>query len=694
MAEMAKYKVENNDLGCGFLSGIFQCSRKSLVHSVPTNVSQNQLKAPDNDDSKKPKESKEVSFVISTNSAKPSSNQEVKHIRKLSFDHPRPSSTGTHQKVLPGRRSSDAGRSSTSSNGSRQLKVYVAPLDKKIQRASTTGSAELSRKINEHHQASESKPLVRASSGSVIHSGQVGNLRLQPGISSLLTGNSTPNSTPKCKAAVMGNIVKKNSDDHGVLSFVNKLDPEALKSMGNEAYKEDRFEEALDFYDRAIALDSNKAAYYSNKSAALIGLGLLIEAVFECKEAIQIEPSYHKAQYRLATAYLRLGETEKALDHYKLSGPYAYWKDIDQCQTLQKCLSRCIEAQKLQEWNVLLNETQLAMSSGANSAPQVFALQAEALLKLHRHEEAYSTYQKRPNFSIILCTKFFGMANSAYLLMIGAQVYLAAGRFEDAMAAAQQAAHLNPGHKEIGAVVKRVRTVASARSSGNLLFKASKFTEASVVYSQGLEQDPYNSVLLCNRAACHSKLGHYEKAVEDCTAALNLQPCYSKARLRRADCNAKLERWGASVKDYEMLIRETPGDEEVGKALFESQIQLKRLHGEDIGDMKFGLNLISIANNERFRHYVTSPGMSVVLFCSKTRQKQVLQSLEQMCKRFPSVNFLKVEVEDHPYLRKLEDVSTIPAFKIYKNGSRVREIPGNQHEILESSIKLYSGSGL
>lgn len=59
-----------------------------------------------------------------------------------------------------------------------------------------------------------------------------------------------------------------------------------------------------------------------------------------------------------------------------------------------------------------------------------------------------------------------------------------------------------------------------------------------------------------------------------------------------------------------MLIRETPGDEEVGKALFESQIQLKRLHGEDIGDMKFGLNLISIANNERFRHYVTSPGKS------------------------------------------------------------------------------------
>ncbi|XP_050378024.1 TPR repeat-containing thioredoxin TTL1 isoform X2 [Argentina anserina] len=651
-------------------------------------------KAQENDVSKNPKESKEVSFVISTISSKPSPNQEVKHTRKPSLEHPRSPVTGTHQKVFQGRRSSDDGRSSTSSDGSRQLKVFVAPEENKIRRASTTSSVELSRKINDHHQANESKPLVRASSGSVIHSGQFGNLRLQPGISSLLTSSSTPNSTPKCKAAVMGNIVKKNSDDHGVISSVNTLDPEALKSMGNDAYKENRFEEALALYDRAIALDSTKAAYHSNKSAALICLGRLIEAVFECKEAIHIEPSYYKAHYRLATAYLRLGETEKALDHYKLSCPYAYSKDIDECQALQKCLSRCIEAQKLQEWNVLLNETQLAISSGANSAPQVFALQAEALLKLHRHEDAYSTYQNRPNFSIILCTKFFGMENSAYLLMINAQVYLAAGRFEDAMAAAQQAARLNPGHKEIGTVVKRARTVASARSSGNLLFKASKFAEASVVYSQGLEQDPYNSVLLCNRAACRSKLGQYEKAVEDCTAALNLQPCYSKARLRRADCNAKLERWGASIKDYELLIRKTPGDEEVGKALYEAQMQLKRLHGEDTGNMKFGLNLISIPNNERFRHYVTSPGMSVVLFCSKSTQKQVFQSLEQICKRFPSVNFLKVEVEDHPYLAKLEDVSTIPAFKIYKNGSRVKEIPGNHHELLESSVKLYSGSGL
>lgn len=109
------------------------------------------------------------------------------------------------------------------------------------------------------------------------------------------------------------------------------------------------------------------------------------------------------------------------------------------------------------------------------------------------------------------------------------------------MAAAQQAARLDPSNKEISTLVKSAKAVASARLSGNLLFKASKFLEACAVYCEGLEHDPYNSILLCNRAACRSKLGQFEKAVEDCTAALNVKPNYSKARLRRADCNAKVE---------------------------------------------------------------------------------------------------------------------------------------------------------
>lgn len=59
---------------------------------------------------------------------------------------------------------------------------------------------------------------------------------------------------------------------------------------------------------------------------------------------------------------------------------------------------------------------------------QVYALQTEALLKLLRHQEAYSTYVKMPKFDLDWRTKLFGLSRTAYLLMIGVQIYLAAGR--------------------------------------------------------------------------------------------------------------------------------------------------------------------------------------------------------------------------------------------------------------------------
>jgi DnaJ family protein C protein 7 len=108
--------------------------------------------------------------------------------------------------------------------------------------------------------------------------------------------------------SVMGNIMRKSGD--GVSQFrsprSNKVvDPEGLKSMGNEAYKQGRFSEALALYERAIAIDSNKATYHCNKSAALIGLGRFKDAIVECEEAIRIEPCYARAHSRLATIYFR-----------------------------------------------------------------------------------------------------------------------------------------------------------------------------------------------------------------------------------------------------------------------------------------------------------------------------------------------------------------------------------------------------
>ncbi|KAI3807787.1 hypothetical protein L1987_23721 [Smallanthus sonchifolius] len=401
----------------------------------------------------------------------------------------------------------------------------------------------------------------------------------------------------------LGNLMKKKPDrakSYGKLGNIygnsgRKPDPEVFKNIGNEKYKQGQFDEAIKLYTEAIGIDSTIACYYSNRSAALIGLGKFLDAILDCKIAIRINPSYHRAHYRLASLYLRFGETEKALCHYKCSGEKAERHDIAKVQAVKAQLVTCSEARKTKDWNRLLKESQFAYSLGADSSLQVYAMQAEASLNLRRHDEACSSFQNAPIIDVNTAATLFGSTVTSNFLTVQAQVYLASGRFEEAVDVALRASALDPS-EAVFIVARKTRALAKARANGNKIFKALQFYEACKVYSEGLEHEPYNSVLLCNRAACRYKLGQFERAVEDCTIALNLRPSYAKVRLRRAQCNAKLERWEAAIQDYDVLNHETRGDEEVEREFMEARMQLEKQHVANTKPVK----LIDDSNNEEF----------------------------------------------------------------------------------------------
>ncbi|GER40276.1 tetratricopeptide repeat (TPR)-containing protein [Striga asiatica] len=371
-------------------------------------------------------------------------------------------------------------------------------------------------------------------------------------------------------------VTKTPGHTHILLGPKDRFRADSLKSLGNVKYKQGKYEEALAFYDRAISIDPNRACYYGNKSAALIGLARFVEALFQGLEAVRIDSTYHNVHYRLAKLYLRLGVAEEAISHYKCSGPRANPEDIARAVNLRSCIVRCIESKNNGHWKAVLGESQLALCLGADSAPQIYAMKAEALMELHRHEEAFSATQNAPHFSVKLYTEFLGSAATAGILRVRALVYTANGRFEDAVKDIEQALRLDSA-ESVRLTSEKVKFVALSRLNGNRLFKESKFMEALIEYSKGLEIDCYNSVLLCNRAACRFKLKQYEKSIEDCTQAIAVRPSYSKARLRRANCHAQLEKWEAAIEDYEILIRENWEDQNVRASLIEAKIELSKM---------------------------------------------------------------------------------------------------------------------
>lgn len=187
----------------------------------------------------------------------------------------------------------------------------VVPTKKVVSRNVPTLSGELEAILPEPRARGN---LVRASSSNMMVFGHLGNIRQPVPTNGQLPAAAKENWKAVSstgggakQGGVTGNVLRKEGHPKVNLCRVlsRRLEPVELKELGNEEFKKGKYNEALAYYDLAISMDPSKAAYRSNRSAALTGLGRLLEAVEDCKEAVKMEPGYHRAHHRLATLYLR-----------------------------------------------------------------------------------------------------------------------------------------------------------------------------------------------------------------------------------------------------------------------------------------------------------------------------------------------------------------------------------------------------
>ncbi|XP_068243176.1 small glutamine-rich tetratricopeptide repeat-containing protein alpha-like isoform X2 [Palaemon carinicauda] len=99
-------------------------------------------------------------------------------------------------------------------------------------------------------------------------------------------------------------------------SEVDKAEAEELKNKGNQLMRDENFTEALDCYTKAISKDSRNAVYYCNRAAAHSKLNQHLDAIQDCKRALQIEPQYSKAYGRMGLAYSSLNNHLQAKTCY------------------------------------------------------------------------------------------------------------------------------------------------------------------------------------------------------------------------------------------------------------------------------------------------------------------------------------------------------------------------------------------
>ncbi|XP_059059239.1 dnaJ homolog subfamily C member 7 [Achroia grisella] len=352
---------------------------------------------------------------------------------------------------------------------------------------------------------------------------------------------------------------------------------EEKKESGNHLYKFKNYKGALVMYDEAINLCPDNAAYYGNRSACYMMLGMYKKALDDAQKAVSLDPTFTKGYIRIAKCCIALGDMssgEQAVNKAKeLGGAECATSERRALESLRRLHEDAQRAMEARDYRRVVFCMDRCLDYSPSCAKAKLT-KAECLAMLGRCQEA----QEIANDSLR-----FDSLDAEAIYVRGLCLYFE-DKDEQAFKHFQQVLRLAPDHKKAIETYKRAKLLKQKKEEGNEAFKMGRWPQALSRYNEALNIDKNNKAvnakLYFNKATVCAKLNQTIEAAKACTAALELDENYVKALLRRAKCHTELGNYQDAVKDYERLYK-IDKSKENKQMLHEAKIALKRSERKD-----------------------------------------------------------------------------------------------------------------
>ncbi|XP_057319410.1 dnaJ homolog subfamily C member 7-like [Microplitis mediator] len=315
------------------------------------------------------------------------------------------------------------------------------------------------------------------------------------------------------------------------------------KDEANTLYKQKKYKLALSQYTRLIELCPSELNY-GNRAACYIMMERYEDALVDAKKSVELNSSYIKGYERAIRCLVELGHMIDAnIWVVKL-------ESVD-----QKNERLAIEREKINDVTRFLKKIDDKVSE------KKYTEAVKYLDKLIKISSQCVSYKIKKAECLALMEKFkeaetlindvlkYNKSNPDAVYILGLCLYhLDTDR---AVAQLKEVLRLVPDHSDALKLYKKAKALIEKKNEGNNAFVHKRYTKAHHIYTEALGIDPSNrgmiKKLYYNLAQASYKLQKITRCIEECTKALNIDPNYAKALLRRGQCHL-------DNKDYEEAV--------------------------------------------------------------------------------------------------------------------------------------------
>jgi tetratricopeptide (TPR) repeat protein len=332
----------------------------------------------------------------------------------------------------------------------------------------------------------------------------------------------------------------------------------ALNLLGLAGWQTGRHAEAVEYLERAIAIDPKQAAFHGNLAEARRGLGQLGAAIESYAEAARLQPDAVIVHVNMGTLLQQADQPEHAITSYGRA------LELDPQNILARYhLGTAFEQQGKPQ------PAESCYEQVLESAPEhVPSLVALAALRKTRGDlpGAIELYERALRLEPEIAARHFDLGN----------VHQVAGRWSEAVACYRRALDINPQYAEAfsnlvnalrelnqldealicaeRAVQLRPESAPSANNLAVVLQDLGRLDEARGQLERAILLDPKKAELRLNLGVVLKDQGLLDQAIAKYDEALTIQPDHAHARCSRGMALLSLGRFAEGWQGYEHRI--------------------------------------------------------------------------------------------------------------------------------------------